>query len=117
MLAAITLRPKLRDDGSVTDGPPFSIQRKVSESAPNSQYRETLPEGDDSAPCLAALVASSCRASASPCAVAGCREMSGPLHWILSPARYGASSSPTKVPDRRRASASRIEAYGRVPRL
>src|SRR5215472_5407101 len=56
MLAAITFRPKLRDDGSATDGPPFSTQCMVSASAPNSHSRLTLPLGDDNAPCLAALV-------------------------------------------------------------
>src|SRR5262252_6378006 len=98
ILAAITFRPKLRDEGSATGGPPFSTQCRVSASVPSSHSRLTLPLGEDNAPCLAALVASSCSASASPCAVAGCSEMSGPPQWILSPARYGANSSPTRVP-------------------
>src|ERR1700741_2292152 len=98
ILAAITLRPQLRDEGSATGGPPFSTQCSVSASASSSHSRLIFPLGDDKAPCLAALVASSCSASASPCAVAGCSEMSGPPHWILSPVRYGANSSPTRVP-------------------
>src|SRR5689334_5560967 len=69
ILAAITFRPKLRDEGSATGGPPFSTQCRVSESAPSSHSRLILPLGVDNAPCLAALVASSCSASASPCAV------------------------------------------------
>src|ERR1041385_1901454 len=59
ILAEITLRPKLRDDGSATGGPPFSTQCSVSASAPSSQFRLTFPAADDNAPCLAALVASS----------------------------------------------------------
>src|SRR3974377_173549 len=59
MLAAITFRPKLRDEGSATGGPPFSAQYKVSASVPSFHATLNLPLGDDNAPCLAALVASS----------------------------------------------------------
>ena len=87
MLARMTFKPKLRADGVLIGGPPLSTQCSVSMSGRNCQVRLTLPLIDDSAPCLAALVASSCSASASPCAVAGYNEMFGPLSSILSPAR------------------------------
>ena len=97
MLATMTFRPKLRVDGCAMGGPPFSAQCSESASGSNCHSSVMRPFGDDSAPCLAALVASSCRASASPCAVAGCSEISGPPHVTLSPARYGANSSATSV--------------------
>ena len=86
----MTFRPKLRDDGGAIRGPPFSAQCRVSASRLQLPGRAlTLPFGDDSAPCLAALVASSCSASARPCAVAGCSEISGPLTSTLSPVAVG----------------------------
>ena len=87
ILEGVAAHPEFKIVGSVTGGPPFSTHCRVSASGPNCQSKLTLPPGDDNAPCFAALVASSCSASASPCAVAGWSEMSGPQHWILSPAR------------------------------
>src|SRR6185503_13340519 len=71
MLARMTRRPKLREVGGAIRGPPLSFHSSTSASARNCQVRLSLPLIDDSAPCLAALVASSCSASAKPCAVEG----------------------------------------------
>ena len=87
MLALMTFKPKLRADGGLIGGPPLSTQCSVSMSDCNCQVRLTLPLSDDSAPCLAALVASSCSASAMPCAVAGDSETFGPLSSTLLPVR------------------------------
>ena len=87
MLALMTFKPKLRADGVLIGGPPFSTQCKVRISDCNCQVRPTLPLSDDNAPCLAALVASSCSASAMPWAVAGDSDTFGPLNSTLLPLR------------------------------
>ena len=85
MLARITFRPKLRADGGTMRGPPRSIHCRTRSSGCNCQFMLTLPAIDDKAPCLAALVASSCSASARPCAICGGSDTFGPPIVIRSP--------------------------------
>ena len=68
-------------------------------SALRCQLSSTLPAIEDNAPYLAALVASSCSASARPCARCGSSDTSGPVDHTLSvsPTRYGANSSATSA--------------------
>ena len=60
--------PKPRRSGALTGGPPESAQRKVTTACSGSlrQVTETRPASVESEPYLVALVASSCRTSASP---------------------------------------------------
>lgn len=55
------LRPSHRRVGATTAGPPVSVQSSVTCSPSRVQVTETSPVARDSAPYLAALVASSCR--------------------------------------------------------
>ena len=90
----------LRVGASLTRGPPLSDQCSTRGSAPLvSQLISSLPEGLDSAPYLAALVASSCSATAIDWASVGGRRTSSPAILIRSPSRlaYGRSSSSTMV--------------------
>src|SRR3954454_10177964 len=77
-VAVISLVPKPRDVGGAVAGPPLSVHGRFSRPALSSQDTLTVPDSDDSAPYLTALVASSCRASARICAVAGCSAIDGP---------------------------------------
>src|SRR5262249_61013107 len=62
---AIRLRvPKPREVGSRTSGPPLSSQVSASVSPVTVQSIDNCPESDDSAPDLAELVTTSCKASA-----------------------------------------------------
>ena len=74
--------PVLR--GGFVDGPPVSRQLSMIALGCTSQFSSSLPEASDSAPYFAALVASSCSASASVCAVAGSSRTFGPGDRILS---------------------------------
>ena len=58
--------------GFSTAGPSFSSQTIRKASLWTSQLIETRPDSVESAPYLAELVTSSCKASAIVCAVAGC---------------------------------------------
>ena len=88
-LALISRMPKPGAAGGCGGGPPRSVQRSRRPCGCNSQSTATCPGCTDSAPYLAALVESSCSASASVCAVRGSSDTSGPLTLILpsSPAR------------------------------
>ena len=86
-LARITFRPKLRVAGGAIRGPPLSIHSSTRSSGRSCQVRLTLPAIDDSAPCLAALVASSCSAKPRPCAICGSSETFGPPTSTLSASR------------------------------
>src|SRR6187399_930984 len=77
-LAVMILVPKPGDDGACVGGPPLSVHFSTSVPGLSSQLRFNRPDIDDNAPYLAALVTSSCRASASDCAAAGCSDTFGP---------------------------------------
>ena len=72
MLAITLLVPKPRDAGFSTRGPPVSTHTMSRTPASISQLTESRPVNADRAPYLAELVMSSCKASATVCAVAGC---------------------------------------------
>ena len=72
------VRPKPSRAGSAVGGPPVSIQSSIRASSPVVQLTVSVPVSVDSAPYLAALVASSCSASATACAVAGSSTTAGP---------------------------------------
>src|SRR5215470_4285472 len=82
--AVMILVPNPCAAGARVAGPPLSTQCSRKEPASSSQLSLTFPAGDDSAPYLAALVASSCSASARICAVTGRNDTCGPLAVILS---------------------------------
>ena len=65
MLALIIRMPKPGAAGACGRGPPLSVQRKRRLRGCNSQFTSTRPDITDSEPYLAALVQSSCSASAS----------------------------------------------------
>src|SRR3954447_23233920 len=94
MLAVMIRVPKPGDDGACVAGPPLSVHFSTSVPGLSSHARCTRPDREDSAPYLAALVTSSCSASASDCAAAGCSDTFGPdvSTLAVSPVRYGASS-------------------------
>ena len=66
------------EEGSDACGPPVSIQSSTSASWPIVQETRRWPVSLESAPYLAALVASSCSASAMAWAVAGSIATCGP---------------------------------------
>src|SRR5260370_16073900 len=72
-------RPKPVRAGAAVGGPPASIQSRSRASPLVRQVTASVPASVDSAPYLAALVASSCSAKATACAVAGSRTTAGPL--------------------------------------
>src|SRR4030088_2015908 len=95
MLAITLLVPKPRDDGIFTWGPASSFHSSSRKSSTNFQVNVIRPCNDDSAPYLAALVASSCKAKASVCAVEGSNRIFGPTTATrrASLVTKGASSS------------------------
>jgi hypothetical protein len=69
IIASITCVPKPLRVGGVTDGPPASAHRSTTRpSAACDHSTRTLPFSTDRAPYFAALVASSCKATAMDCA-------------------------------------------------
>src|SRR5581483_2148700 len=76
--------PKPDLSGATVGGPPASRQSMLIAAGSTCQLTASAPELRDSAPYFAALVASSCKASASVCAVVGSRMIFGPERWILS---------------------------------
>src|SRR6185312_6647816 len=78
MLAVMIRVPKPGDDGAWVGGPPVSVHFITRVPGLSSQVRWTRPDIEDRAPYLAALVTSSCSASASDWAAAGCSDTFGP---------------------------------------
>ncbi len=70
MLALMMRMPKPGADGAEVDGPPCSVQRSTRFPDAVDQSSDSRPVRVDSAPYFAALVTSSCTASARHCAAA-----------------------------------------------
>src|SRR5712671_5496746 len=66
--------------GRFTCGPENSLQRRCTDPASRCHATSTPPDEHDNAPCFAALVASSCTASASACAVGAGERRNAPFH-------------------------------------
>jgi uncharacterized protein DUF6894 len=65
IMPSITRVPKPRRVGGSTGGPPVSVQRRTRRPSDGSDHSiRTCASATDRAPCLAALVTSSCRATA-----------------------------------------------------
>ena len=89
MLAITLLVPNPRDTGFSTGGPPVSTHTSLRRPAWSSQFTDSRPDSADRAPYFAELVTSSCSASATVCAVAGCSWTSGPRQCDLVAGRIG----------------------------
>ena len=74
------LGPVARGNGGVTGGPPLSIHLSLKRlfASSVSQVIRTSPPAADSAPCLAAFVASSCRTKLRDMIVRGASSMALP---------------------------------------
>ena len=118
-LVRITFRPKLRAEGGAdarTAGFDPLQDQIVRPQLP--VQAELCRADDDNAPCLAALVASSCSASARPCAICGGSETFGPVN--LRPCRLRPrDTAPIPPPPARRgrryASAHPTTVHARAP--
>src|SRR5438105_14762907 len=96
MVAFMIWVPKPCRSGGLPAGPPLSTQLTVRFLRSLSQEIATRPDGTDSAPYFAALVASSCTTSARLCAIAGLSETEGPemlQRSVLGPQKGAISSS------------------------
>src|SRR5262249_21832102 len=78
------LRGQRAAPGGARAAPPSSVQPRIRLRACNSQFTSTRPDITDNEPYLAALVESSCSASASVWAVRGSSDTSGPAAVIRS---------------------------------
>ncbi len=77
--------PKPVDDGFSMRGPPFSSQSSVRRPSSVAHRTASSPPFAESAPYFAAFVASSCRVSATDCAVSGETSTGGPSAVIFPP--------------------------------
>src|SRR5262245_4294413 len=101
MRSRITLVPNPGLVGVVTGGPPVSCHSSLNFAGVSPlvnwyQRTDTLPRGIESAPYLAAFVASSCRTMAMAWVAAAVRQTVGPSTVALLEAAYGVSSCATR---------------------